>query len=548
MLNFKKNIMRALLKSLIFIVGVVMFIVSCETEILDKQPLYQLATENFWTSEKDAELALAGVYNKATAWSTSTTIIEFDANTDNGIDRKINEVPFSNGILNPTTAEIKTYWNTSYSHIAACNNFLENIENIENMDVTKKSQMIAEVRFLRAFVYYNMSQYWGGVPLVTKVLTMDESNSIASSDKAAVVDFVLTELNEIAQNLPATRPTKEHGRIIKGAALAIKGRLLMSENKWAEAATAFKEIVDLGVHSIDPAYMELFNGKKEQSSEIIFSRKYLANEIGNNIQLYYRPNVDGGWHHMNPFQSLVNDYLCVDGKTIEDSEIYDPQYPVVKDGNYYRDPRLLYTIYYPAVSVIKGKTYHGHPDSTSVVGDVFTYDAGMTGYCLRKYVDEEYDGDVYSGGSDIPIVRYAEVLLSYLECKIKNNDAITQELLDQTINHIRTRAAVNMPEVEETDPIKLWEILKRERRVELAWEGLRYWDLIRWGEAAEVISGPFYGMKITDDPENYDRFRVGPDGNYYVTDLKFKESDLPWPFPQDELDINSSLEQKANWR
>jgi len=492
-------------------------------------------------------MALAGVYNKATAWSGPTTIIEFDANSDNGVDRKINEVPFSRGLITPTLGDIKSYWNNSYREIAGCNYFLENITSIGNMDATKRNQMIAEVSFLRDFTYYNMSQYWGGVPLVTKILTMDEANSAVSADKVTIVNFVLEELNESIPDLPATRPSAEHGRITKGAALAIKGRLLMSENNWSAAVEAYREIIELGVHNIDPAYLELFNGKKEQSSEIIFTRKYLANEIGNAIQLHYRPNVDGGWHHMNPFQSLLDAYLCLDGKTIEDSELYDPNNPVLKNGTSYRDPRLLYTIYYPGISVIKGKIYHGHPDSTTVVGDVFTYDAGMTGYCLRKYVDEGYTGDVYSGGSDIPIVRYAEVLLSYLECKIKNNESINQELLDQTINKIRKREAVNMPEVTETNPSALWEILKRERRIELAWEGLRYWDLIRWGEAEEVLNGPYYGIKITDDPENYTRFRVGPTGHYYVTDLIFRSSDLPWPFPQDELDINSNLEQKDNW-
>ena len=148
---------------------------------------------------------------------------------------------------------------------------------------------------------------------------------------------------------------------------------------------------------------------------------------------------------------------------------------------------MLYTIYYPSITSINGRVYQGHPDSTTVVGDVFTYDAGMTGYCLRKYIDEGYSGDVYSGGSDVPIFRYAEVLLSYLECKIKSGGAIDQNLLDETINQVRSRAAVNMPAVTETDPTVLWDILKRERRVELAWEGLRYWDLVRWGEANERI-------------------------------------------------------------
>jgi starch-binding outer membrane protein, SusD/RagB family len=540
--------MKLSIKLYLYTVVSSLMISSCETEVLDKQPLDQIATENFWNSENDAYMALAGVYNKATAWSTAGTIIEFDKNTDNGMDRKIDKAPFSQDLVTPTLGIIRDYWHGSYSHIAACNNFLENIKDFEKMDDIEKAQMIAEVRFLRAFAYYNMSQYWGGVPLVTEILTMEEASSVKSENKETIVDFVLTELNDIAQDLPATRPSMDHGRIIKGAALALKGRLLMAENNWMEAANAFKEIVDLGVHNIDPDYMELFNGKKEESSEIIFSRKYLENEVGNRNQLYYRPDLDGGWHHINPFQSLVDAYLCTDGKTIDESGLYDPNQPVIKDGNNYRDPRLLYTIYYPGISEINGQTYHGHPDSTTAAGDVFTYDAGMTGYCLRKYVDEDFTGNVYSGGSDIPVIRYSEVLLSYLECKINSNDGITQSLLDETINLVRGRESVNMPAVTETEKDKLLDILKRERRVELAWEGLRYWDLIRWGEAFDVLNGPHYGIKITNDPENYDKFRVGPNGHYYVIDLTFSESNLPWPFPQDELDINSNLEQKSNWQ
>ncbi len=540
--------MQSLIKIIICVCGASILFASCENDLLDKQPLDELATENFWTSEEDAELALTGVYDNAIAWSTPSIICEMDQNTDNGINRKVNESPFSQGLITSTLSEIETYWNNSYSHIVACNYFLENIDRVEEMDEDLRSEMIAEVRFLRAFAYYNMSQYWGGVPLVTKVLSMTEANSVTSETKENVVDFVLGELTEIVSDLPSTRSSDEHGRIVKGAALAIKGRLLMSEGQWSEAADTYEDIIGLDVHSIDPDYMELFNGQNEQSSEIIFPRKYLEDEYGNTVQLYYRPNVDGGWHHLNPFQNLVDAYLCTDGKTIEESELYDPLFPIIKEGNYYRDPRLLYTIYYPGISTINGNVYQGHPDSTTVEGDVFTYDSGMSGYCLRKYIDEGYTGDLYNGGSDLPIVRYAEVLLSYLECKIKNNDEITQSLLDNTINLIRTRESVDMPTVQETDPDKLWEILKRERRVELAWEGLRYWDLIRWGEAVEELNGPVYGIRITDDPENYSgEYSIGSNGHYYVTDLTFSETDLPWPFPQAELDINTNLEQKDNW-
>lgn len=541
--------MKAQIKIIITLFISCIFLISCEEGILDKQPLDQLSTENFWTTPEDADLALAGVYNKANTWSSADQICEFDKNTDNGIDRKVNESFFSYGTLNPATSEIKSLWNNSYREIAGCNYFLENVDKVVDLNAAKKATMIAEVRFLRAFTYFNMSQFWGGVPLVTKQLTMEESITVNSSTKEEIVAFVLSELGAVENDLPVTRPSAEHGRIVRAAALAIKARLLMAEKKWAEATAAYKAIIDLGVHKIDPLYAELFNGKNETSSEIIFSRKYLAGQIANSIQLYYRPSLDGGWHHMNPFQSLVDAYLCKDGKPISESDLYDPLFPVVKNGVNYRDPRLLHTIFYPGISTIKGKVYQGHPDSTKVIGDVFTYDAGMTGYCLQKYVDNTYTGDVYSSGVDIPIIRYAEVLLSYLECKINSGSAIDQTLLDLTINAVRTRAAVKMPVVTETDPVKLMPILKRERRVELAWEGLRYWDLIRWGEAVETLDNkPQYGIFLTSDPANYKRFPVGPSGHYFVINLKFKATNIPWPFPQDELDINTSMSQKDNWK
>ena len=541
--------MKTNIKTLLITLLISFAFFSCEEEILDKQPLDQLATNNFWTTAEDAELALAGVYNKATTWSSAGHICEFDDNTDNGIDRKPNQSFLSYGNLNPSSSEIAGYWDNSYREIAGCNYFLENVDRVEEINAAVKAEMIAEVRFLRAFTYYNMSQFWGGVPLVTSQLTMEESITINSASKSDIVGFVLTELDAIAGELPVTRSSGQHGRIVRGAVYALKGRLLMAEKRWSEAAAAFKAVMDLGVHEIDPLYEELFNGKNELSSEIIFSRKYLAGEVANSTQLYYRPNVDGGWHHMNPFQSLVDAYLCTDGLSIEESPLYDPMHPVMKNGEIYRDPRLLYTVFYPGISTIQGKVYHGHPDSTSVVGDVFTYDAGMTGYCLQKYVDNGYTGDVYSSGVDIPIIRYAEVLLSYLESKIKAGDAVNQALLDQTINAVRGREAVGMPAVTETDPAGLMEILKRERRVELAWEGLRYWDLVRWDDAVDKLSNePMYGIKITDNPAAYDRFPVGPDGHYYVIELKYEASDLPWPFPQNELDINTTLEQKDNWK
>ncbi|RZF58315.1 RagB/SusD family nutrient uptake outer membrane protein [Sphingobacterium corticibacterium] len=522
---------------------------SCVGSLLDKQPLTSIASENFWTTSNDAYLALAGVYSKSTTWTSSEQICAFDANSDNGINRKPNAAFLTYGNLNTSTSEIKSYWNGSYREIAAANFFLENIDQVSELDDEEKNQLKAEVRFLRAFTYFNLYSYWGDVPLVTKLLDQNEANTVSVTDKTQVYEFLLTELSEIAPYLPETRPGTEHGRILKGAALALKGRLLMWDKKWQEAAQAFEAVIESGVHVIDNQYEELFNGKNENSREIIFSRKYLEGEVTNPTQLYYRPSLGGGWHHLNPSQDLVDSYLCIDGLPIGESPLYDVNYPVVKNGVNYRDPRLTKTIFYPGISLLNNVLYQGHPDSTSVIGDVFTYDAGMTGYCLQKYVDNTYNGDLYNSGVDIPVIRYAEVLLSYLECQIMAGEAITTALLDLTINSVRRRATVNMPDVTEKNSNLLLEIVKRERRVELAFEGLRYWDLARWGEVDERLSNKvLYGIKLTNDPSSYTRFPVGPQGHYKVLTLKASASDLPWPIPQDEIDINRNLEQKENWK
>lgn len=524
------------------ILAVGILLSGCEDSLLDKQPLTQLSADKFWNTQRDAEIALAGVYSLTggTSWRGQTNMVFLDVITDNGSRASLDLalLRLTEGQLVPTNNDVTAFWNNSYQQIIKCNNFLSKIERVD-MDEGEKNEMISEVRFLRAWEYYNMSQYWGSVPLVTTVLTMQEANTVTRAPKEEIVSFVMTELAEAAQNLPETRPSSEHGRIIKSAPLAVQGRLLMSEERWEEAASVYSQIIDMGIHFIDPQYGELFDGSKEESPEIIFTSKFIENQVSNNLQLIIRPNMDGGWHFINPYQNLVDSYLSIDGETIESSPIYDPQNPFEN-----RDPRLYQTILLPSFSEFDGKAYHGHPDSTSNGDQIGGQDPGMTGYSLKKYVDEDYQGDLYTGGSDIPIIRYAEVLLSYLEAEIKRGAPISQNLLDQTINEIRGRASVGMPPVTETNPDQLWEVLKRERRIELAWEGLRYWDLLRWREAHIKLNQRFYGMKLTDDPANFTRFPVNEEGYYFVRQLNFRENvDYQWPIPQDELDINTNLQQ-----
>jgi len=396
--------------------------------------------------------------------------------------------------------------------------------------------------------------------LVKKELTMDEAASVTCDPKEDIVKFVLDELDQVIPDLPKT--VKEHGRVVRGAAYAVKGRLLMSEERWAEAANTYKNLMDMDVHSIDPDYKELFDGRKEESNEIIFTSKYLWARIDNGTQNTCRPHLYMGLNQYAATKDLVDSYLCKDGEPIEECEHYQNADPgifkeefVTDQGERYRDPRLYQTLYIPQIHEIDGQLYKAHPDSVSNGDEPFGEDLGKTGYALRKYVAEWYEGAIYDGGNDIPIIRYAEVLLSRLESEIKAGNEIDQDLLDKTINKVRTRESVDLPPVNYNDyngPMDLWEnCVKRERRVELAFEGgIRYWDLVRWDEDVERLKNrTTYGIKVAEEPSesNYPD-RLTDEGYAIIYTYSYKEHFHPWPIPQDELDINPNLEQKDNWK
>lgn len=451
------------------------------------------------------------------------------------------------GYLRPADGQVvRSIWQRAYKTIFKANYFLENIDRVE-MDPALKAQYIAEARFLRAYEYAYMSILYGGVPIITEVLTPQEANNQQRNTLEEVVDFAISELTLAAQDLPATRPAGERGRILKAAPLSVKGRLLMIDKRWAEAATTYKEIIDLNAHIIDARYKALFEEAGETSKEIILSTNCIAGLYGNpQNQRNYHPEFYGGYSEDNVFQGLVDAFLMTDGLPIEESPLYDPQNPFEN-----RDPRLYASIFLPEYTVFRGQLYLAHPENTSIG---LASLRGITGYGWKKYVTENYVGDQGSSGDDIIHIRYAEVLLSYLESKLENGDPITQELLDQTINQVRGRAEVNMPAVTETDPAKLREIVRRERRVEFNCERLiRYMDIRRWGIFMEVMNQQFYGMKLTDNPESYTAYAVETTGKYrghykvidrrgtYTPEMAFL------PIPLYEIDINNDLQQNPGY-
>jgi len=523
----------------------------CEEDFLDKQPLDQLSSGTFWQTENDALLALVGVYNHPARYSDGQfryyfmgfwTHTQLDNMTDNGYDKDKRLIDFNKGTMEPSNRNVREFWGATFKAIAKANNFLDNIDQVV-MDEGKRAEFIAEVRFIRAFYYFSACTYWGGVPLVTTTLTLDEANNITRATRDEVINFCFNELTQAAADLPATRPDEEQGRITKATALAILGRALMAEQRWTEAAQIYKSIMDMGLYEIDPRWKELFEDAGETSPEIIFSLQYVDNVFPTRVQQTVVPFQMGGWHQISVFNELVQDFELTDGLVPAESPNYDWTDPF-KD----RDPRLYMTVFLDGITEFRGQIYSSDPLDQSSNDRLLRRD--WSGHALHKFADEDYTGPSTEWGGDFPMIRYAEILLSYLESKLEAGDAITQALLDETINQIRLRPSVNMPPVTETNPDLLREDLRRERRVEFAFEGLRYFDLLRWDIIHINMNSKFHGMKLTNDPANYTFLPVDDQGFYDVTgeESNFRVgTDELWPIPQSELDINPNLTQNPGY-
>ncbi|NML38197.1 RagB/SusD family nutrient uptake outer membrane protein [Chitinophaga sp. G-6-1-13] len=519
---------------------------------LDKAPLSQFSNESFWKSEGDAMLALAAVYRGNIAGGTETTMSDWwsyygllllDMSTDNLYDRRGDNSDVSkltNGGLTTTNGQVAIYWTSGYTRIARCNYFLENVNRVP-ASPEKIKRMTAEVRFIRAAIFFYFSQYFGSVPLTTKTMTVEEANSVKKATKQQLVDFVTAELTAAIADLPRFKDiaATERGRASKQAALAFLGRLQLAEKKYSDAAATYKTIIDYNDNLIDPNYKSLFDGTNETSKELVFAIQYVPNLVPNGMLQHFFPAINSGWHLLNPLGSLVESYEFRDGTPFSFTDArYNP-----KDIGQNRDPRLTYTVLYN-MQTFNGRPYISHPDSTKSVDQLtLTRQATRTGYCIRKFLPDNFSGDLQNSGIDVPVVRYAEVLLSYLEAKLEGGEPIDQALLDATINQVRGRAAVGMPRVTTTDAVALRVVLRRERRNELACEGLRYWDLLRWGTIAQVMNGDFYGAPFPGAVNLRKKgSSVDPYSRWFVTTKAFRAgTDEKWPVPQSEQDINPNL-------
>lgn len=542
---------------------------------LDIDPTSSSASGNFYSNQKELEIAVNDLYREFLY-----KIDQDEWGDDHWVRAQITN-PVTNSTINSQTNFVNNYWSNLYQGISRATTLLENMQRAEkNTPPAVFTRIQSEARFVRAYCYAILISHFGDVIFYEKSIPLEESYQLPRTDKKTIAQFIYKELDAAAQGLPASYAASDIRRVSKGAALGIKARTALYMGDFAVARDAAKAVIDLGVHTLYPNYQNLFLKAGENSSEIIFSLPQsisLGNvyEPTDNVRNYISRN-SGGFGAWIPTWSMLDIYECTDGQTIDKSPLYDPHQPFKN-----RDPRMSMSIVELGASWL-GFNYQSHPDSAQVYSaklgtrvknndtrSVAQF-ASYTGFIWKKRIDQSW-ADLQLAENPIIVLRYADVLLMYAEAKIELND-IDPSVLD-ALNTVRARAygkklsETGYPKITATDQATLRNALRRERRVELPLEGLRYMDLIRWKIADKALNIDLPGL---NEPAKQDR-KQWPFTNTVLpvfdqNGLVFHENIIKagfarkiagyqfdaakqylWPIPASERLLNSKLTQNPGY-
>ncbi|MBZ4191542.1 RagB/SusD family nutrient uptake outer membrane protein [Niabella beijingensis] len=577
----------------IIIAGSIFTLNACRPDL---ESLNGPSTGTFPANAKEAEMGLFGAYQNISKLDAASTPMwhVMDNITDIGYAR-----PGTN-YTSPITSAVTTDnalankpWQVHYQTIARCHTVLDNLERIKSsMSDDGYNQLDAELRFVRAYCYSQLIELYGAVPLLKHAVDLNNAN-VPRTPKAEIEQFLLDELTEIADKLPVSQAQYGNVRASRVAAYMLKARIALYAKKYTEAAAAANTALTLssGVYDLtdfnssisyagkdhtagEPDLSNIFgHAGFKTSKEWIWVAEYNQTIPGNthNQQYYSASRLGKGVCYWGPTQDLINTFQCTDGLPITESRLYDASKPFE-----YRDPRLdMYCArpharyvgyqFEPATSFATVKNYWpvitGQAATPSNVTNTDATNAyrSFSGYLWRKPIDlADYASTSVSGVSDlnVGIFRFAELLLIYAEAKIEANE------LDNTvydaINRIRHRA--QMPDLPTgLSQAKLRTALRYERKVELANDGLRWYDLRRWGIANKVMNGYIYLNRdakawtkevLTGFDENYTPIYNRTEAIKYFTaqEVVYKENkDELWPVPKSEMDANKQLTQNPGY-
>lgn len=591
------------MKKILFILAITMGTMSCN-KFLDRKPVASYTTDGFYNSEANIKYGLNGVY-QSIYWEVPTSLpqyVLFDHYTPLGIERTENSSLGAGGALNPDNGTVLNTWVMAYQTIARCHSVLDGAKPFMDKLTPGAKQYLAEARVIRAWAYYYLVNLYGDVPFFTSAVGTDEF-AAPRTPQVQIIDYLMTDLDDAATYMPWV--SSDAGRADKSVALGLKARIALNAGslnvggKGVEyfklARDAAKQIMDNSGRSLNPKFDDLFtrtgqiaNVNKELIWQLMYSdqgvTRYHYITVGQVSRNY-------GQCGRFPTQILFDTYECTDGKRIDESPLYDPKQPNVN-----RDPRLKSTIWMNGDTII-GNT-SGTPagrvkfvmDNYRAITSFYDYNSGTwsnktnadinsaaaytspansgVGFLWKKYCNAD-DENVFKTTYNWIFMRYAEILLTYAEAKIELNE------LDNTvydaIGKVRNRSG--MPGVG-ADRIgnqgKLRQLVRRERKVELAFEGLHLFDMRRWKTGALENNSPTYGYPTATvvnnvitaggyqnvTPDMIPNFKKSadadlndiPDYSAYASKLKKRDANrfwddkfYLWPLPQGERDKDPNL-------
>ena len=535
------------MKKIAAIFTAVVLAASCQSDFLDKTPLDKLSEEAVFNSAALAESYINAIYTVLPdpfqegnigcisdegyfryGGSSTRYIASGTMTPDNVV--YLNE----GGTAHNSRTTILNIWNRAYERIYRMNYFLNYVdEQGTQISAEDIARLKGEVYFLRAWTYFNLIERYAGVPIVTKAYNLTDTYDATRDNFDDCVDFILEDLDKAYELLPAKEKATK-GRVNKDVVLALRSRLTLvaasplfndperpeggifrgtySADKWKRALDASKLMVDRadvdGAYRLDDTYDGVW--KNTDSPELIWA-KYFGNDAGNKAQLYYSVVYFNGWTAFNPTQAMVIDYEMTNGKKFfEPGSGFDPEHPYRN-----RDPRFYKSVAYPFCNYpnTDNSGYHDNVLDLSLYYDGMTEDdfaAGKTeptytakskhlwnatnnmGLELMKwYIPTSPITESENATLLYPWFRLAEIYLNYAECAYMTGN---EDLCRQYINKVRSRADVQMPDVTESGEA-LWDRLVNERRVELAFETFRYFDVRRWKTAQFYENIPIAGMR-----------------------------------------------------
>lgn len=602
--------MKNILSTCGIIMCVMVLITSCKKDFLDTKPSTEFSGNDVWNDPNLIQAFVNGIYlnvDNPTNGGDGLLKAEF---VDEMQDQWFSFFEFNNSLITPDDLAKWPHedWAKLYKNIRACNVFFEkingtaNFESVKTDNVLLKDRMSGEVHFLRAYLYHQLVSLYGGVPIIKKAYGLNDVFEVKRDTYSDCISFIAKECDSAAMLLPVVQSGSNMGRVTKGAALALKARVLLyaasdlhnksvfpgyahqefirytdgnQQSRWKAARDAAKAVIDLGAYklykanpapgeSISQNFGEIFTS--DGTEEDIWVRYFKSTSLNgtpdlNSLSLVSGPNGYHLYGQDTPSGEIADHFEMADGTPFSWS---DPVKSFQPYNN--RDPRFYASILYegarfkprPAdvsnldpIGVIQVGTWQQWNSTTNSMVEVYGLDSrkgpvenfngGYTGYYLKKFINPAINGQFSTNNTPWRYMRYAEVLLNYAEACIELKDEAEAKA---TLNLIRKRAG--MPDITDSG-LALRNRYRNERRVELAFEEHRFYDVRRWviaPEAYQQFSGVNVVYKLNSDHTTATIPTITP---IVVQRSSWLDKAYLFPISRDEMNKNSLLVQNPNY-